>query len=273
MVVHPCRWSGCLSLLRKSRRRCSLVLGMAWAIMSQFLLGNSVNSPAVGRRARENALRKEASPTGGSKTIAMVSAMTIIGMSYVLVAVVAVHVLRPDLDPLASPISQYAVGPYGVFMASALLIWGLASLILAVGLQRCVRPSGWLWGGVPVLVVFAAGLVSTSIFPMDVPFPPESFSPKSFTIVGLIHVLSATIASVCFPFAALLLAKSFQIDQRWQVFYRSAYLLALVNLAACASFFLISGVSIELFGVAQKIFAVLALIWLLRTAMQLRSTP
>jgi Protein of unknown function (DUF998) len=191
-----------------------------------------------------------------------------------LVAVVAVHFLRPDLDPLASPISRYAIGPYGAFMTSALLIWSLASLLLAVALHHSLRPSsGWLGGGLLLFVVFAIGLVSTSIFPMDVPFPPANFSPKSFTAVGLLHVLSATIASICFPFAALLLAKSFQKDERWQVFHRPAYVLAWVNLAACVSFFIISGVSIELFGIAQKFFAVLTLIWLLLTAIQLRSTP
>jgi hypothetical protein len=218
-------------------------------------------------------MRRDASSTRGSKPIALAAIIAIIGISSVLVEIVAVHFLRPDLDPLASPISQYAIGPYGAFMTSALLIWGLASLLLAVGLHRRVRPSGWLGGGFLLLVVFAVGLVSTSIFPMDVPFPPENFSPKSFTAVGFIHVLSATIASVCFPFAALLLAKSFQKDERWQVFHRPAYVLAWVNLAACMSFFIISGVSIELFGIAQKIFAVLALIWLLLTAIQLRSTP
>jgi hypothetical protein len=211
---------------------------------------------------------KNASPTEGSKTIAMVPVMAIIGISYVLVAVVAVHFLRPDLDPLASPISQYAVGPYGIIMTSALLIWGLVSLRLAVALHRSVRPSRWLGRGLLLLVVFAIGLVSTSIFAMDIPFPPERFSPTTFTAVGLIHVLSATIASVCFPFAALLLAKSFQKDERWQVFHRPAYVLALANLVACASFFIVSAVSIELFGIAQKIFAVLALVWLLLTAIQ-----
>jgi Protein of unknown function (DUF998) len=215
----------------------------------------------------------DASPTGGSKTIALVSVIAIVGIAYALVAVVGVHFLRPDLDPLSSPISQYAIGPYGAFMTSALLTWGLASLLSAVGLHRRVRPSGRLWGGLLLLVAFAVGLVGTGIFPMDVPFPPANFSPKNFTAVGLIHVLSATIASLCFPFAALLLAKSFQKDEGWQVFHRTAYVLALVNLAACASFFMISGVAIELFGIAQKIFAVFALTWLLLTAIQLHLTP
>jgi MFS family permease len=218
-------------------------------------------------------MRTEASPTGGSKTIALVSVSTVIGISYALVVVVAVHFLRPDLDPFSSPISRYAVGPYGAFMTSALLLWGLTSLLLTVGLHRSVTPSGWLWGGLLLLVVFAVGLVGAGFFPMDVPFPPENFSPTSFTAAGLIHVLSATVASVCFPFAALLLTKSFQQDERWRVFHRVAYVLAVANLAACVSFFIVSAVSIGLFGIAQKIFAVFALIWLLLTAMYLHATP
>jgi hypothetical protein len=212
------------------------------------------------------------SPTGGAKTTALLSLITIIGISYVVIATAAAHFLRPDLDLLSRPLSEYAVGRYGALFTSALLVWGITALIFAAGLHRGVVRSGWLSSGLILLVVFAVGLISAGLFPMDVPFPPKNFSPESFTMVGLIHVLSATIASICFPFAALLLSKSFQKDARWRGVHRPASVLAFASLATSATLFIISSRYIELFGIIQRILAVFAWSWLLLTAIRLHST-
>src|SRR5262245_12668702 len=110
------------------------------------------------------------SPMGGTKITALLSLITIIGISYVVTATVAVHVLRPDLDLLSRPLSEYAVGRYGALFTSALLVWGITALIFATGLHCSVKRSGWLSSGLILLVVFAVGLVSAGFFPMDVPF-------------------------------------------------------------------------------------------------------
>jgi hypothetical protein len=148
-------------------------------------------------------------------------------------------------------------------------VWGIATLIFAAGLHRSVKRSGWLLSGLILLVVFAAGLIGAGLFPMDVPFPPEHFSLESFTTGGLIHVLSASIASACFPFAALFLSKSFQKDARWRSIHRRASMLALGSLAASASLFIISSRYIEFFGLVQRILAAFAWSWLLLTAIRL----
>jgi len=207
--------------------------------------------------------------TVSPKVVAFHSVIAAVGIMYVLVAAVIVHFLQPDLPLLSSPISQYAVGPYGVLFAIALLVWGIASLILAIGLYRNVCPSRPLRVGIFLLVVFGTGLIIASIFPMDVPFPPKNFFPESFTAIGLTHILSATISSVCFPFSALFLSMSFQKDERWKLFQPLAHIVALSTLGALASFFIISGVDIRFFGIGQKIFAALVLLWLLLTTVRL----
>ena len=54
---------------------------------------------------------------------------------FVLVLVV-LHLLRRDLPPGRTMISQYAVGPYGALMASAFVALALALLMLVLGLLR-----------------------------------------------------------------------------------------------------------------------------------------
>ena len=195
--------------------------------------------------------------------------MGIAGIMYVLSATVAVHLLRPDLPLLSTPISQYAIGRYGELFTLALLVWGITSLILAIELSRSVLPSRQSRVGIFLLVVFGTGLIIASIFPMDVPFPPRNFRPESFTAIGLTHICSATIASVCFPFAALCLSNGFKKEGRGRSFQPVAHILAFSSLAALTGFFIISGVDIRLFGIGQKVLAAFVLLWLLLTAIRL----
>jgi hypothetical protein len=132
-------------------------------------------------------------PTTKPNPTTLLAVVAMAGLSYVLLALVALHVLRPDLDPISSPISEYAIGPNGLLFTTALLSWGGASLVLAFGLHRGVAPSGQSPTGLVLLAVFGVGLIVAGIFPMDVPFPPEDFSPERFTAAGATHIISATI--------------------------------------------------------------------------------
>jgi hypothetical protein len=48
------------------------------------------------------------------------------------------HFLRPDLNPISTPTSEYAVGPYGFLMTSAFFGMSLGSFALVIGLYRGV---------------------------------------------------------------------------------------------------------------------------------------
>ena len=203
------------------------------------------------------------------RVTAFLSVMAIAGIMYVLAATVAMHLLRPDLPVLSSPISQYAIGRYGELFTLALLVWGISSLILAIELYRSVLPSIRSRIGIFLLVVFGTGLIIASKFPMDAHFPPRNFRPESFTATGLTHICSATIASVCFPFAALCLSNGFKKEGRCRSFQPLARILAFSTLAALAGFFIIFVVIIRLFGIGQRVLAALVLLWMLLTAIRL----
>lgn len=82
-------------------------------------------------------------------------------------AVVALHVLRPDLGPAGHRLSEYAVGPWGWLMTAAFLLFagGLP------GVRRGLPTQGRLGPVRLLLGVGAVGMVVSAAFETDVTAP------------------------------------------------------------------------------------------------------
>ena len=82
-----------------------------------------------------------ASPTRSSSLqttthVARIVTVVFVGSTYFVVIISALHVLRPDRNPLQQPTSEYAVGRYGWLMTSAFFSMSLASCALVLGLAQ-----------------------------------------------------------------------------------------------------------------------------------------
>jgi hypothetical protein len=194
----------------------------------------------------------------------VLAAFVMLATAYAIAAIIGVHFLRPEDDPLSSPISQYAVGRFGFVVTAALFSWGVAGWALASGLSRGVSPASRSRAGLVLLVVFGAGLLVASFFPMDVPFRPRDPTPT-----GATHLFAASVSTLLFPFAALLLARSFGSDGPWLSFYSFAHRLGLVILVAMPIVFAFGSLYFALFGLVQKIYALLVLAWMMATSARL----
>src|SRR5512146_3558512 len=75
-----------------------------------------------------------------SKQVALTAAVAIAGVSYFAAAIVVLHFLRPDLNPISRPTSEYAVGPDGWLMTLAFFSLSVASFALVWGLTHAVSP-------------------------------------------------------------------------------------------------------------------------------------
>jgi Protein of unknown function (DUF998) len=95
---------------------------------------------------------------------------------------------------------------------------------------------------------------------------PPDFPPGHFSAVGATHIFSATVATACFPVAALLLSKRFGRDARWRRFRYPAWGLALGSGAAAAALLVTGPVAVGYFGLAQRVVAAFVLAWQLLTA-------
>jgi Protein of unknown function (DUF998) len=83
-----------------------------------------------------------------------------------VVAVGALHVLRPDLGPVSHRLSEYAIGRYGVVMTMAFACTGVGLLLLAGAILRADRTSSSRF--VAAAVGFAGvGLVTSGLYHTD----------------------------------------------------------------------------------------------------------
>jgi hypothetical protein len=115
-------------------------------------------------------------------------------------AVLALHVLRPDLGPRRDRISEYAIGAYGFVMAVAFVAVGLGLLAMAT----LVAEGGGRWSrGVAIAIGIAGlGMIAAGIWRTD--------STRSGVLTDAVHSRASALATVALIGAAL----------AWSVFRR-----------------------------------------------------
>jgi hypothetical protein len=94
-------------------------------------------------------------------------AVTTIALCLVaVVAVLALHVLRPDVAPMSHRLSEYAIGPYGGLMTAAFLCVGAALLTLTGAIGTAGRPS-WSLAVAGAVGLAGVGMVVSGFYRTD----------------------------------------------------------------------------------------------------------
>ncbi len=112
--------------------------------------------------------------------------------------VIALHVLRRDLDPNGHRISEYALGPYGSLMTIAFLSIGMGQLVLAMALGGAVDRSRWSAAASLAVASAGAGMIVAGIYRTD----PE----RSGATADAIHSAASAGATVALIASALALS-------------------------------------------------------------------
>ena len=182
--------------------------------------------------------------------------------TYSVLALLLLHVLRPDYAPAHHMISDYAVGPYGWVMTIWFLAMSCGCLMLLLGLVRSGPNTIAARIATLLLGVASIGLVVSAIFPTDVQ-PPS-------TRTGEIHDMSFLVNIVSILLAIVLLSVNFGSQPRWRPYRRTALTLAgLIALAAVLQFLTLhKGAP---YGLANRLFVTVLLAWLLATSIRLRA--
>jgi hypothetical protein len=119
-------------------------------------------------------------------TYSSLAARAVIGAAALaLIALAALHILKPDIDPSRTMISQYALGPYGWVMALCFAAFAAGSGCLFAALIAHV-PSLLGRIGLAFLLAAAVGLAMGAVFPMD----PVSTAPGQMSFSGEMHGVS-----------------------------------------------------------------------------------
>jgi Protein of unknown function (DUF998) len=182
--------------------------------------------------------------------------------TYSVLALLLLHVLRPEYAPAHHFISDYAVGRYGWVMTTWFLAMSCGCLMLALGLVRSGPNLIAARIGTFLLGVASIGSVVSAIFPTDVRLPE--------TTTGEIHFISFLVNISSLLLAILLLSLSFGSQPRWRAYRPTALTLAgLVVLAAVLQFLTLrKGAP---YGLANRLAVTLLIAWLLATSIRLRA--
>jgi hypothetical protein len=183
--------------------------------------------------------------------------------SYAALALMLMHLLRPDLRPVSHMISEYAVGPFGWVMQSVFVGLSLGCAALLAGLAFNGPPSIAARLGVALLGVASVGLIVSAVYPMDLPGAPA-------TRAGEMHDLSFLINVGSIALAIVLLTIGFGSDLRWRSFRRaSSVLFSFIALAFVLQFLTLhKGAP---YGLANRFFISVVLAWLISTSVRLRN--
>ena len=195
-------------------------------------------------------------PPYGTSLSAVVLAILCFG------AIGVLHLVRTDLDPFGHVLSEYANGRYGVIMTAVFYGTGLASAALGWRLRSALE-----WHGItvaaPVLLMLAGvALIVGGVFEVGLPDAPES-------VAEAIHSYASIGAFVLLTVAMLLVAWACRNDIRWQSYRPVATLLALTVLTAAAGSPLADRTPWP--GAAQRVLGGTVLLWLVLTALRIRS--
>jgi hypothetical protein len=191
------------------------------------------------------------------------------GVGIFLVTVSLLHWLQPELDAVNEAVSYYVHGNSGWLLIAGLIALGVGSVALTIGVRHTLVGSG-VRIGYALLAIWSIGVLIAGIFPAD---PPGNWNHLSTG--GMIHGNAALVAILALPASAILLARGFRRDVRWQ--QRSALLsvLAVATVISMGAFMtslipvMISPGPPSLLGLTERILLAAYAAWLSMVAVGL----
>ncbi len=179
---------------------------------------------------------------------------------------VIAQALPPHYNPISQAESDLAVGPYGIIMTLNFVLRGLLSLALVAALALAISRPALSRAGLVLVGLWAVGAFLLAIFPTDI-------AGQTVTQHGKIHLLVASLAFLCGVIGELLLSWRFARDERWRALGSPSRVIAILALVALVAVVLgtSSAALAHVFGLIERIFIGLVLLWMLVIALQLRA--
>jgi hypothetical protein len=168
-------------------------------------------------------------------------------------AMAALHVVQPALDPYAEPVSFYVHGAQGWLLPIALGAFGAAALALARAIRAVASSTSCR-----LLALFGAGMLVTAVIPSDAWFPWEA-RPSWH---GLIHAAAAMLAPALLLFPMVATMRLHPAGAILAVVYGASLLVSATSLAVG----FLRDEAPPAIGLAERILALAAVAWLILAA-------
>jgi hypothetical protein len=156
-------------------------------------------------------------------------AVSFAGLCAFVLAVVALHGIRANLDPAEHTISEYSLGSYGWLMRAAFLALGVGTLVTGLSLRLSCGPSRRRLIGLFMLGGAAIGLLLDAGFNTDRLGVPETFD-------GAIHGVATLVLALALPGAAFVFGFDFVRHSNWRPIGTWLFILGTAQLGAVVVF-------------------------------------
>lgn len=137
-----------------------------------------------------------ARPHGRSSRAEIVAAWAgIVGPLLFTATFLAQDVLRrPDFDPFAEPVSALEAGPHGWVQQANFVVFGLLTLIHALGLHRTLGPTRGGWVGPFLFGVSGVALLWAAAFPLREDANGATYDPGLHFAGGVLFFSTSALA-------------------------------------------------------------------------------
>jgi len=187
--------------------------------------------------------------------------LSIIATLFFLAAVVAFLFLAPDLDPMRSAISFYALTRFGIIIDLAFALVGVSGISLAIALwPTTLSVAGRI--GLVLLIAWGISSILAGAFPIDAPGAVPTLSGSIHNMAGLNFFLVAPAVLLIELTRSILVAPTGQRP--------TTYWLAWLLLASAVLVFTFNGPlsSLGIGGLAQRLYWLVLALWLILKAGQ-----
>ncbi len=183
--------------------------------------------------------------------------LSLAGLGGFTALVVVLHGLRPEYNPVARFLSEYAIGPWGGRWPAALRCLAGGSPALERALRQTRAPTAWARRARRGLHIWIAGTTLAALFRTDLAGTP-------FTPAGIIHGRAATVAFVALIGSLGSLAHAYAATR--QAAARPTALLAALTLLLLIVYFVSP---VEVRGLTERLFVGAGVAGLARVAARL----
>ena len=115
---------------------------------------------------------------------------------------------RDEYDPIAEPVSALEAGPNGWIQQANFVVFGLLTMLLAVGLHRGLPTVRRGIAGPAILLVSGIALLLAAVFPLREDAAGVTFDPGGHMVAGFLFFNSSAVALV-------VLSRRMARDERW----------------------------------------------------------
>ncbi len=178
-----------------------------------------------------------------------------LGFALFTAAILLLHFLSPEFNPLAQGISYYALGQFGWLFTVSLLFLGFAAAALVLLLwRRGTNASGY--AGLSLLAIWIIMLQAGAFFAMDAPGSLPTLHGRIHSIAGLSFLLN--------PPAALLIQRALSSAHPLDPERRRGWTLAWSVVVASGLLITFNGFLLNLGvgGIAQRAYWITIIAWL-----------